>query len=251
MKKSNGFYLVGIIFFLIVLCSIILSGLMLLNWMKDVNQLPISKLVITGKRYYTCDDNIRKAILSLGITGTFMTINLNAIKNQIKTIPWIRYVIVRKQWPDKLKIHLIEYKPYAKWNDIFFINIEGTIFNLPTLTNVKDDFLLLYGPQGSQLKVLEMYHVMKQQLSPYNFNIKSVLMTKRHAWKLVLLNDICLNIGKQNIKERLNRFIELYPILEQVTDKYIKYIDLRYRSGVAVRWLPLLVEPPPITSKLK
>ncbi|MGP1928377.1 MAG: cell division protein FtsQ [Arsenophonus sp. NC-WZS1-MAG3] len=238
--RNNGSYLAGIIFFLIVLCTIIWSMWMVLNWMKNVNRFPISKLVITGERHYTRDDNIRKAILTLGMPGTFMTININAIQNQIKTMPWIRKVMVRKQWPDELKIHLVEYKPYAKWNDTFFINAEGTVFSLPALLNVKSNFLNLYGPQGSQQEILEMYRAIQQQLASYNFSIKSVSMSTRRAWQLVLTNDIRLNIGKQDIKKRLNRFVEIYPLLKQITDKRIGYIDLRYGSGAAVGWLPLL-----------
>ncbi|CAA2929159.1 Cell division protein FtsQ [Arsenophonus endosymbiont of Bemisia tabaci Q2] len=180
--RSNGSYLAGMIFFLIVLSTIIWSGWMVLNWMKDVNRLPIPKLVITGERLYTRDDNVRKAILALGMLGTFMTIDINAIQNQIKTMPWIRQVTLRKQWPDELKIHLVEYKPYAKWNDTFFINAEGSFFSLPALLNVKGNFLMLYGPQGSQKEVLEMYRVMEQKLAPHNFSIKSVSMTARRAW---------------------------------------------------------------------
>lgn len=245
--RNGSYYLVGVIFFLIVLGTIIWSGWMVLNSMKNINQLPISKLVITGERHYTLDDNVRnnvrKAILALGMPGTFMTIDVNSIQNQIKTMPWIRQVMIHKQWPDKLKIHLVEYKPYAKWNDTFFINAEGLVFNIPALLNIKGNCLMLYGPQGSQHEVLDMYRVMQQQLAPHNFSIKSVSMTVRRAWQLVLINDdIRLNIGKQDIKERLNRFIELYPLLKQITDKRIGYIDLRYGSGAAVGWLSLLAE---------
>ncbi|MDT9587492.1 MAG: cell division protein FtsQ/DivIB [Candidatus Arsenophonus melophagi] len=242
-SKSNSSYLVGKIFFLIVLNSIMLSGWMLLNWIKDANRLPISKLVITGDRHYTHDDNIREAIiLALGMPSTFMAIDVNAIYNQIKTLPWIRQVTVRKQWPDKLKIHLVEFQPYAKWNDTLFLDIEGSVFSLPESLNMQSNFLMLYGPEGSQHEVLDMYHVMQQQLTPHNFNfsIKLVSMTVGRAWQLVLTNDIRLNIGKQDIQERINRFIALYPLLQQVTDKHIEYIDLRYSSAAAVGWLPHL-----------
>ncbi|MGP1931175.1 MAG: cell division protein FtsQ/DivIB [Arsenophonus sp. ET-DL12-MAG3] len=241
--KSNTFYLSSIIFLLVVLSTIIWSTWILLNKINNVNRLSILKLVITGKRYYTCDDNIKKAILTLGIPDKFMAIDVSMIQNQIKTIPWIEKVIVRKEWPNKLKIDLVEYKPYAKWNDTFFVDIKGTVFSLPILLKIKDDFLMLYGPQGSQKEVLEMYRIMQQQLVSYDFNIKSVSMTTRHSWQLVLDNDIRLNIGKQDIKERLNRFVKLYPLLKQVTNKYIGYIDLRYNSGAAVGWLPLLTKP--------
>ena len=38
------------------------------------------------------------------------------------------------------------------------------------------------------------------------------------------------------------RFIELYPILQQQTDKRVDYVDLRYDSGGAVGWAPLLLD---------
>ncbi|MFP3014389.1 MAG: cell division protein FtsQ/DivIB [Arsenophonus sp.] len=240
--RTNGYYLSGIVFFLTILCTITLSVYMLLNWMKDVNQFPISKIVITGERHYTCDDDIRKAILTLGMPGTFMTIDLNAVYNQIKTMSWIKKVTVRKQWPNSLKIYLVEYKPYAKWNDIFLVNTEGNIFSLPGLLNIKGNFLMLYGPEGTQKEVLEMYRFMQSQFAPHNFKIKSVSMTVRRSWKLVLSNDIRLNIGKYDVKERLNRFIKLSKLLKQSTYKRIEYIDLRYANGAAVGWLPLLIK---------
>lgn len=240
-SRSNNYYLVGIILCLLLFSAAILGVWMALSWIKDVNQLSFSKLVITGERRYTRDDNIREAILTLDTPSTFTAIDVNAIKNRIKALPWISQVTVRKRWPNELNIHLVEYKPYAKWNNTFYINTEGTIFSLPTLLNVNGSFLMLYGPQDSQKKVLKMYRTMQQQLAPHNFSIKSVSMTTRSAWQLVLTNDIQLNIGKQDIKKRLNRFIKLYPLLKQVTDKRIRYIDLRYSSGAAVGWLPHLV----------
>lgn len=39
---------------------------MVLNWMKDADRLPMSKLVLTGERHYTTNDNVRKAVLSSG-----------------------------------------------------------------------------------------------------------------------------------------------------------------------------------------
>ncbi|WMY95438.1 MAG: cell division protein FtsQ/DivIB [Arsenophonus sp.] len=218
---------------------IICTGYLLLDWMKDVHRLPISKLLITGERNYTNDTHIRQAILELGISGTFMNIDINIMHNQIKKISWIKKVTVRKKWPNELKIHLVEYQPYAKWNNAFFINEEGIIFNCPKLINSQKNFLMLYGPEGSQKEILKMYHIMQNQLLEHNFIIKSLSMSTRRAWQLVLVNDIKLNIGKQDIKERLNRFMKLYPLLKKVKNKRIGYVDLRYASDAAVGWVPI------------
>ena len=88
-RPSNGSYLSGLIFFLCVIATIIWGGIQVVNWMKDANRLPISKLVLTGERHYTTNDDVRQAILSLGQPGTFMTQDVNIIQQQIERMPWI------------------------------------------------------------------------------------------------------------------------------------------------------------------
>ncbi|EKT64927.1 cell division protein FtsQ [Providencia burhodogranariea] len=241
---SNGTFLSGLIFFLMVVGTIIWSGWTVMNWMKDADRLPMSKLVLTGERHYTKNDDVRKAILSLGQPGTFMTVDVNAIQNQISSMPWIRQVTVRKQWPDELKIHLVEYVPYARWNDQNMVDGEGRVFSLPASEDNKGDYPLLYGPQGSQKEVLKEYVAFRKVLADHNLKLKSVSMTARHAWQLILDNDIRIELGKKDVLERLNRFLELYPLLQQTTDKRVDYVDLRYTSGAAVGWAPLLVDAP-------
>ena len=46
--------------------------------------------------------------------------------------------------------------------------------------------------------------------------------------------------------KRLNRIIELYPVLQQQgqnESKRISYVDLRYDSGASVGWTPVVMEP--------
>lgn len=68
-------------------------------------------------------------------------------------------------------------------------------------------------------------------------------MSPRHAWQLVLDNDVQVELGRLDTKGRLQRFIELYPTLTQEQDKRVDYVDLRYDSGAAVGWAPLQIDP--------
>ncbi|HBC7440967.1 TPA: cell division protein FtsQ [Morganella morganii] len=242
-RPSNGTYLAGLLFFLMVLGTLVWGGLMVLNWMKDADRLPMSKLVLTGERHYTTNDNVRKAVLSLETPGTFMTLDVNEVQQQLERIPWLRQVTVRKQWPDELKIHLVEYVPYARWNDSQMVDDAGRVFSLPAELTEKDSFPMLYGAQGSEQDVLSGYREMAQQLSGAGLKIKSASMSPRHAWQLVLDNDVRVELGRLDTKGRLQRFIELYPTLTQEQDKRVDYVDLRYDSGAAVGWAPLQIDP--------
>ena len=241
-RPSNGTYLSGLIFFLCVIATIVWGGIQVVNWMKDADRLPISKLVLTGERHYTTNDDVRQAILSLGQPGTFMTQDVNIIQQQIERMPWIRLVTVRKQWPDELKIHLVEYVPFTRWNDTYFLDKEGRVFSLPTQLENKGSYPLLYGPQGSEKMVLSGYVAMRDQLLASNLNLKAASMSARQGWQLVLDNDVRLELGRKDNEKRIARLIELYPILQQQTDKRVDYVDLRYDSGGAVGWAPLLLE---------
>ncbi|ADO49874.1 cell division protein FtsQ [[Enterobacter] lignolyticus] len=240
-RRNNGARLAGIVFLLAVLCTVLMSGWVVLGWMEDAQRLPISKLVVTGERHYTRNDDIRQTILALGSPGTFMTQDVNIIQSQIERLPWIKQASVRKQWPDELKIHLVEYVPIARWNDQHMVDADGNAFSVPADRASKQNLPMLYGPEGSENEVLQGYRDMGQVLAKGKFSLKVAAMTARRSWQLTLSNDIKLNLGRGDTMKRLERFLELYPVLQQQaqTDgKRISYVDLRYDSGAAVGWQP-------------
>ncbi|PHM49717.1 cell division protein FtsQ [Xenorhabdus miraniensis] len=243
-RPSNGYYLVGIIFFLMVIGIIIWGGWMTLDWMKDSNRLPLSKLVLTGERHYTTNDDVRQAILSLGAPKTFMTQDVNVIQEKIEQLPWIRQVTVRKQWPDELKIHLVEYVPYARWNDTQMLDAESRVFSLPMERSANGQYPMLQGPEGREKDVLDEYRIMAALLEGHQIKLKTVIMTARNSWQLILDNGIRLELGNRDKMERMKRFVELYPVLLKNTEKRVDYVDLRYDSGAAVGWAPLLTDTP-------
>lgn len=244
-RRSNGTRLAGMVFLLAVVMTVLVGTLMVVNWMEDAQRLPLSKLVLTGERHYTRNDDIRQSILALGAPGTFMTQDVNVIQQQIERLPWIKQASVRKQWPDELKIHLVEYVPLARWNDQHMVDSEGNAFSAPAARTRRQVLPMLYGPEGSEKEVLEGYRTMGEVLAKSRFTLKEAAMTARRSWVLTLNNDIKLNLGRGDTMKRLNRFVELYPVLQQQaqTDgKIISYVDLRYDSGAAVGWAPAPVE---------
>ncbi|MDF7761860.1 cell division protein FtsQ [Kosakonia cowanii] len=247
-RRNNGTRLAGIVFLLTVLCTVLVSGWIVLGWMDDAQRLPLSKLVLTGDRHYTRNDDIRQSILALGAPGTFMSQDVNIIQSQIERLPWIKQASVRKQWPDELKIHLVEYVPIARWNDQHMVDADGNAFSVPAERTSKQILPMLYGPEGSENEVLQGYRDMGQVLAKDKFTLKEAAMTARRSWQVTLSNDIKLNLGRGDTMKRLARFVELYPVLQQQaqTDgKEINYVDLRYDSGAAVGWKPAPVQEQP------
>jgi len=243
--RSNGSRLAGILFLLVVLGVMAAGGYVVVRWMNDASRLPLSKLVVTGQMHYTTNDDIRQAILSLGAPGTFMSQDVDVIQQQIERLPWIQQASVRKQWPDELKIHLVEYVPIARWNDLHLVDAKGKSFSVPANHLGKEKMVMLYGPEGSESEVLAGWHQMDAMLAAAKFKLKAAAMTARRSWQLVLDDDTRLELGRNEDMKRLKRFIQLWPTLQQqaqAENKRIGYVDLRYDSGAAVGWAPPLIQ---------
>lgn len=245
-RRSNGTQLAGVIFLLMVLGTILWCGWVVVGWMQDASRLPLSRLVLTGERHFTTNDDVRQAILALGAPGTFMTQDVDIIQQQIERLPWVKQASVRKQWPDELKIHLVEYVPVAHWNDLHMVDAEGKSFSIPAQRLGNQKLPLLYGPEGSEQDVLEGYRAMNGVLAASKYQLKMASMTARHSWQLALDNDVRLELGRDDRMGRLQRFIGLYPVLlqqAQAENKRVSYVDLRYDSGASVGWAPAFIDP--------
>jgi cell division protein FtsQ len=76
---------------------------------------------------------------------------------------------------------------------------------------------------------------MQMILSTGTLTVKNLVLSERFAWQVQLNNGIKLNLGRQEFINRLQRFINLYPLLQQ-DERDINYVDLRYDTGMAVGW---------------
>lgn len=160
-RRSNGTRLAGIIFLLGVLCTVFISGWMVwagwkmrsgcrfLSWWSPVS-VTTRVTTIFASQYWRW------------ARGTFMTQDVNIIQSQIERLPWIKQASVRKQWPDELKIHLVEYVPIARWNDQHMVDVDGNSFSVPTDRVNKQNLPMLYGPEGSENEVLQGFREMGQ-----------------------------------------------------------------------------------------
>ena len=241
-KRRVKIQLSGLLFFLIVIASIGWCLLYVSDWMKSAENMPLAKIVISGERHYTSDDDIRSVILSQESQKTFVTQDVTALQGLLREeLSWLKSVTVRKQWPDELIIQVAEYSPFAQWNDDYFIDQQGEIFSLPQ-EKVKETmrYPLLYGPDNMVKRVLESYSQMNQLLAPLNLRLALISFNSRYSWTIILDNGIKLELGQDDRVLRLKRFIQLYPLLveQTATDQRIDYVDMRYKSGVAVGYVP-------------
>lgn len=230
--KSPALWL-GIFFFVLVLSLLIWFLSKASDWLQDEQQLPVQHILLAGERQFIDDALVEKAIRK-SQPGSFFELDVARAHQVVEALPWVYRASLRKEWPNTLKIYVVEQVAVAHWNHDLLLNQYGGTFQA-ALPEVADNLPHLYGPGGSELTALEGYRAMQGLLAVSGLQISELLLSERYAWHIRLQNGVKLNLGRSEFITRLQRFIDLYPLLVK-NKKAVDYVDLRYDTGLAVGW---------------
>lgn len=234
----------GLIFFIAVLFSLIIISWWLTKHIVGQESAPVTTIIISGEMPYTERRDILNAIESVDM-GNFFQVDVNEIQDHVLSLPWVYSVAVRKQWPNKLKIYVVDQSPVALWNGGFLINQLGQVFqaDLKRINHYLPNF---FGPEGTELMALKNYRNLNALLDFKALEIDELVLSERFSWLLTLNDGVTLNLGREERVERIQRFMDIYPIIkaqlkvkiiaEKEKNQAVDYIDLRYDTGLAVGW---------------
>lgn len=233
-SKVNWPLFWGLGFFFAVIFTLIRGTYWVSDWLVVHHDAQIKTLKVLGKPYFTNEDDIVTAIKTTDLTS-FFKLDVKAVHEAVKSLPWIATVSVRKQWPDTLQVYVVEHKPVAHWNSDLLLNSDGEVFQAIS-NKLPEGLPELYGPEGSAEEAWHTFKQFKALLAVNQFTLESLALSERFAWQLWLDNGIRLNLGREDKAKRVQRFIDVYPRMERPEGKVIDVIDLRYDTGLAVSW---------------
>lgn len=234
--KGPNFY-IGLGFF-ICLILLLAYGLIKLNvWLEDEQQAPVQDIVLSGDRIFIDDKQIQM-LIKQSQPGSFFELDVNQTHQTIEAMPWVYRASVRKRWPSGLEVFVVEQQPAAIWNGDMLLNQYGDVFDAQ-ISSINSNSTIqlpnLYGPGGSEQTALQGYRNMQSLLETSDLYIVEMFLSERFAWNVQLNNGIKLNLGRTEFIDRLQRFVDLLPLISQ-QDKQVDYVDLRYDTGLAVGW---------------
>ncbi len=230
-QQIGGRWLLKLSFGVLILCATIWG------WQKITNPqtLPIRTVQITGLYAHVDHEFLRQLILPYVDKG-FLWIDASALQDSLQQLPWIYTASVKREWPNKLTISLTEQKPVARMGTNVLINAQGDTFEVEQATIPAGLAVFVSSETGQQKLILQNYQAMNAVLAPIAVKIAAISLDARQSWSLQLDNGIMVILGKIDPLLRLQRFVHLYPQIAGTNPAAINSIDLRYTSGVAVRF---------------
>ncbi len=210
--------------------SLVLALLLaLLGWVAQRPMFQIQRAVVSGDLQQVDRDLVMKRAHAL--RGNFFTVDLNAAAAELRTIPWVRSVNLRRLWPNGLEVQVEEQHPLAYWGDDQLVNIWGEVF----VADYAGALPRVDGPSESGQEIAREMQQFNRELEPIGRRVEALDLSERRAWTLRLDNGLTLSLGRDNIHERLTRFVGVYPIVFKEDSPHHALVDLRYPSGFALR----------------
>lgn len=191
---------------------------------------PVREVRVEGQLTHVTREQL-KLIVSKHLTGNFFTMDLVKTREAFEKLPWARSVSIRRRWPDRLEVVVEEHRELARWGNIALVNSYGELFHAASDT----DLPVFYGPGDGVREVAEHFGKYGQLLVPTGLKITEIALTPRRAWQIKTDSNMVIEVGREQVEARLSKFASVYKNTLASLGGNIRYADLRYPNGFAVR----------------
>lgn len=198
-------------------------------------QLPVFKLrtVQLSNTPRQVDMGQLNQVVKRAVSGSFFTVDIEQTRRSFEQLPWVRKVSVRRHFPWGLEVTLEEHVAMARWNSVELVNTYGEVFAGQSKLPLPD----FNGEPETSMQVAELYVTFSKQLVGVQRSIAQISLSPRYAWRLRLDNGMLLELGREQVQQRMARFVAVYPYSLATMASRVNYVDLRYRNGFAVNQL--------------
>jgi len=203
----------------------------------------IAGITVQGDVVHNSEPTLR-ANVAPQLAGNFFTIDLRAARQAFEKVPWVRQAVVRREFPNRLRVQLQEHQAAALWGDESeskLLNNFGEVFEANVGDVEQEDLPRLAGPDGRSQEVLAMYGTVKPLFEPLDLSVQQLTLTPRGNWQVELDNGAEIELGRGTPAEVADRTQRFVRTLTQIASRYgrradaLLSADLRYAEGYAVR----------------
>ncbi|MFA6986944.1 MAG: FtsQ-type POTRA domain-containing protein, partial [Arenimonas sp.] len=163
---------------------------------------PMRHLLVTGEFHQVSDARVRSAVLPLVQDG-FFAVDLDQVRRVLAELPWVQRVEVRKRWPDRLEVSLVEYKPLARWGEKQMLSENGELFPAPM--GVVSRLPLFEGPESRTAEIMAFHTQAKPLFLGSGLQVSTVRLSARGSWNLTLSDGAEIEVGRGDPQLRLAR----------------------------------------------
>ena len=168
----------------------------------------------------------------------FFGLDIGGMRDALMRDPWIVNASVSRRWPNGIEVVVEEARPLAIWGSDQLLIASGELLPRPEqMTDLR--LPELAGDADLVERIMAQYQALAGLLTTKDMEVRRLSFDELAGWQLDLVNGIRLQLGHDELLERVNRFLSLTrgvlaPHLQKVAG-----VDTRYNNAVAVEWKEL------------
>lgn len=219
-----------------IVAPIVAMGIIVATYQLTMTMLDrtISSIEISGPFQRVTALQIEEAI-SGEIDAGFVGANLDAMQDRIVALPWIDQARVARRWPSRISITVTEQVPAAIWGERGLLNTRGELF-VNEARHIPAELPRLSGPDDRSADVARRYLAVRDQLIPVGLDLRRVRLDARGSWEMTLANGIEVRLGRRDVPDRTDLFLDVVANIITGRAADIDYVDMRYGNGFTIGW---------------
>ena len=173
------------------------------------------------------------AALALTKGGSIFGVRPDAARARLLMLPWVADAEVRRHFPDKVTVRLIEKRPFALWkngNELSVVERSGAV-----ITKVQDTFghLPLIAGAGAPEAAAPMIDALAIQKA-IQARLVAIERVGERRWDLHLSGGVTVRLPEEGWERQLSE-LERLIVEKGVLERDIEMIDLRYPDNYVFR----------------
>ena len=214
------------------LLGVLACGALAAAW--AINQ-PIETVAVQGRFQRVTPADVERVVKGCVHGSGLLSVDLASVRKAIHTLPWVDAVSVERAWPHGLTVFVVEQTAAARWGERGLLNARGELFDSDE-RHIPPELAQLEGPPGKESLVAQRYLAAEGRLMQAGVRLTAMRLDARGAWEFDLANGVTVRLGRRQVDERFEKFMD--AALKLVTQKAedIQYVDMRYTNGFAIGW---------------
>lgn len=179
------------------------------------------------------EDDVRRA-LKIQNGDYLFGADLTAAKERVESLSWVENALVRRLWPNRIVVQIIERRPYALWQKdgvIKLVDASGTLITDADAMAHTNLPLIVGAGAADQAPVLQ---AMMTEFPTLSRRVNAVVYVSEQRWNLVM-NDsrLTVKLPTDNPRAALATLNAL-DARTQILDREVEVIDLRLSDRITL-----------------
>jgi cell division protein FtsQ len=196
---------------------------------------PIETVAVAGRFQRVAPVDVERVVKAQVHGAGLLSVDLAAVRRAIHTLPWVDTVSVQRAWPRGLEVLVIEQTAAARWGERGLLNTRGELFDADE-RHMPPELAQLEGPPGKESLVAQRYLAAEGRLLQAGLRLTAMRLDARGAWEIDLANGVTVRLGRRQVDERFEKFMNSALKLVTQRGEDIAYVDMRYTNGFAIGW---------------